>query len=83
MDTLSIEERPLAVGYFVLDTMRSLFLSGINPADEMRIHVGLVTEEDIASLRKHDVDVFEAPKPIEDLSALYKLLVQVSRGDGE
>lgn len=83
MDKLAIEERPLAVGYFLLDTMRTLFLTGISPKECMHISVGLVTEEDLVEFRSHDVDVFEAPQPIEDLAALYKLLVQVSRGDEE
>lgn len=83
MDRLEIDERPLATGYFLLDTMRTLFMSGISPSECMHIAVGLVTEDELAEFKKHGIDVFVAPQPIEDLAALYKLLVQVSNGDSE
>jgi len=79
LEGLKTEDRPTAVGYFVLDTLRSLFQSGIKATDEIRIAVALVGADELAELAKH-VAVYTPPKDVSDLSAIYKLIVDVSRG---
>lgn len=65
----------------MLDTLRTLFLSGIETTDEIRIHVGLMSEDQLAELRRTGVDVFRPTDSlVPDMGALYKLMVGVSRG---
>lgn len=81
MDGLDARDRPTAVGYFVLDTLRTLFQTGVKPTDEIRIHVGIMSPAELKELSQ-SVDVFTCtPGMVSWLGDLYKLMVGVSRGD--
>jgi len=82
LEGLKTEDRPTAVGYFILDTLRSLFQSGILASDEIRLAVALVTAEELDELKQH-VQVFTAPQQVDQLGPLYKMILDVSRGSDE
>jgi hypothetical protein len=82
LEGLKTEDKPTAVGYFVLDTLRSLFQSGILATDEIRVTVALVTPDELEELKKH-VHVFVPPQEVDQLGPLYKLILDVSRGTEE
>jgi hypothetical protein len=84
LEGLKTEERPTAVGYFVLDTLRSMFQSGVRPSEPITLRIGLVDPKDLEDA-KDEVPLFIPPKGkgVEDLGHLYKLILKVSRGDAE
>lgn len=76
------EDRPTAVGYFIMDTLRTFFQTGLKAGTEIRIHIGLMTPADIDTLRK-SVDVYHPSlKVIAHLGEIYKLMHEVSTNDG-
>lgn len=79
MEGISIEDRPQAVGYFILDTLRSLYQSGVDPKEPITLKLGYADPRELDSNRDK-IPLFIAPKGVEDLGHLYKLIVAVSRG---
>lgn len=80
MEGVKISDRPLAVGYFVLDTLRSWFRDGVPTTKPILLKVGMVDPKELDE-RKNQIPLFVAPSNVEDLGALYKILVAVSSGD--
>lgn len=79
LEGIATEDRPQAVGYFLLDTLRALFTSGIDPKEPITIKVGFVDPRELDQNRDK-IPLFIAPKAVEDLGHLYKLILAVSRG---
>ena len=82
LEGLKTEDRPLAVGYFILDTQRTFYQTGVRTDSHITITVNLVTPAELEEISKH-IAVFLPPNPVDDLGTLYKLLVAVSRGDDQ
>lgn len=80
MEGLSISDRPLAVGYFVLDTLRSWFKSGVPTSETIQLRVGMADPRELDE-RKEEIPLFVSPSDVQDLGALYKILVAVQSGD--
>ena len=75
------EDRPTAVGYFIMDTLRTFFQTGVKAGSEIRLHVGLMTPEAVQKL-KSTVDVYQPERSvISHLGSIYKLMYEVSRDD--
>jgi hypothetical protein len=80
IEDVPLEERPQAVGYFILDTLRSWYQTGLKADVPINIVVGFADPTEM-DRRKLEVPMFIAPSVCDDLGALYKILVSVSRGD--
>jgi hypothetical protein len=83
LEGLQTEDRPLAVGYFVLDTLRSLYQTGVDPSSPVQMKAGLIDPALLqASVDAGQTHVFLPPlAAVDDLGPLYKLVVAVSRGE--
>jgi hypothetical protein len=82
MEGMSVSDRPTAVGYFVLDTLRSWFRDGVPTTEPVILRVGLADPKELDE-RKEQIPLFIAPGNVEDLGALYKILLAVSSGNKE
>ncbi len=83
LEGLKTEDRPLAVGYFLLDTLRSFFQSGVSPEKQITIKCGLIEPAKLQkAVDENATHVFLPPiAAVQDLGSLYKLILAVSRGE--
>lgn len=82
LDGIPVEKRPIAVGYFIMDTLRTFYQTGVKAAHAIQLHVGAHTPAQLDVLAQ-DVNIYQPPLHADDLDMLgdlYKLMVGVSRG---
>jgi len=80
IEDVRLDDRPLAVGYFVLDTLRTWYQTGLKADVPINIVVGFADPAEMDH-KKSVIPMFIPPGSVDDLAALYKILVCVSRGD--
>lgn len=77
------EDRPTVVGYFILDTLRSVYQTGVDPESPVTIKAGLIApdvlQEAVDSAATH---IWSPPVAgVDMLGDIYKLVLAVSRGE--